>query len=278
MARYPKAIWRDVGAPGNFSNGVMQAHLGVVLHVNDAQSRDLYGWITGDNGMSCHFQVAKDGTVWQYIDTQYSSWCQKDGNDTYLSIESQGLASELATPAQIAAIGGILAWAKATHDIPLQLAEVPGQRGFGWHGMGAAHGFDWGHSACPGVRRDQRSAMLAAAHGTPPNGGDDDMPYTDWPKADQDALAKDVATAVITRGVSPYNGTLAEILNDTRGRVVAAATQTATVAQRVGALTPAGFAAALTPLLVAALPNLNIPQAELEAALRTVLGSVDNTP
>ena len=164
MSRYPGAVWRDVGAPQHYSNGTMHSHTGIVLHVNDAQSDDLYGWITGDNGMSCHFQVNKAGKVYQYIDTAYSSWCQKDGNDDYLSIESQGLASELATDAQRNAIAGILAWAKQTHDIPLQLAEIPGQRGFGWHGMGAAHGFDWGHPDCPGVRRDQRSSMLVLAN------------------------------------------------------------------------------------------------------------------
>ena len=172
MPRFPGAVWRDVGAPNRYSNGLMHAQLGVVLHVNDAQSNDLFGWITGDHDMSCHFQVNKAGKVYQYIDTNFSSWCQKDGNNTYLSIESQGLASESATPAQVDAIGKILAWVHKVHGMPLVLAEVPGQRGFGWHGMGALHGADWGHAACPGVRRDQRASMLAAAHGVPtPTGG-----------------------------------------------------------------------------------------------------------
>jgi len=173
MPRFPGAVWRDVGAPNRYSNGLMHAQLGVVLHVNDAQSDDLFGWITGDHDMSCHFQVNKAGKVYQYIDTNFSSWCQKDGNNTYLSIESQGLAGESATKAQIDAIGKILAWVHKIHGMPLQLAEAPGQRGFGWHGMGAAHGADWGHPDCPGVRRNQRTAMLAVAHGTIPTGEDD---------------------------------------------------------------------------------------------------------
>lgn len=166
MPRYPGAVWRDVGAPSRFSNGAMHEQLGVVLHVNDAQSDDLFGWITGDNGMSCHFQVNKEGKVYQYIDTAYSSWCQKDGNNTYLSIESQGFASESATSEQVDSIGGILAWIHKVHGMPLQLADAPGQRGFGWHGMGAAHGADWGHPDCPGVRKNQRAAMLTVAKGS----------------------------------------------------------------------------------------------------------------
>jgi hypothetical protein len=168
MGIMPGAIWKDVGAPRHFSNGTMRSHLGFALHCNDAQSLDLYGWIMGNHGMSCHFQVTKAGTIYQYIDTRYSSWCQIDGNDTYISIESQGLAGERCPAAQIISIGRILRWGKSVHGIPLQLAEVPGQRGLGWHGMGNAHGYNWGHPGCPGVRRYQRSAMLASAGGVAP--------------------------------------------------------------------------------------------------------------
>jgi hypothetical protein len=161
MAIYPHAKWEPISG---HTNGPMNSYLGVVLHCNDAQSYDLHDYFNNPaNEVSSHFQVAKDGTVWQYIDTKNTSWCQSDGNNDYLSIESQGLASERATAAQVAAIGGILAWCETTHGIPLQLAEIPGQRGFGWHGMGALHGFNWGHALCPGVRKDQRTAMLAAA-------------------------------------------------------------------------------------------------------------------
>ena len=193
MARYPGARWEPITG---HTNGPMRSYLGVVLHVNDAQSYDLHDFFNNPaNEVSSHFQVAKDGTVWQYIDTKNTSWCQKDGNWDYLSVESQGLAGELATAAQITAIGGILAWCKATHGIPLQLAEIPGQRGFGWHGMGAAHGYDWGHALCPGVRKNQRTAMLAAAHGTPPE--DEGMAgFLSWDDDDQHELVVRVRDAV----------------------------------------------------------------------------------
>lgn len=173
MPVYPHAIWKPVTG---HTNGPMHSYTGVVLHCNDAQSIDLHDWIMSNpDGMSCHFQVTKAGAVYQYLDTRYSSWCQKDGNNDYLSIESQGLASERATDAQVDAIGRVLAWLHTTHGIPLQLANAPGQRGFGWHGMGAAAGADWGHAACPGVRKDQRPSMLVAAAGNSTQLEDDDM-------------------------------------------------------------------------------------------------------
>jgi len=62
---------------------------------------------------------------------------------------------------------------------------------------------------------------------------EDDVSYSDWPEAAQQALYNDVASAVVARGVAPYNGTLAAILNDIRARVVA-------VGVAVGTLDPTG--------------------------------------
>lgn len=68
---------------------------------------------------------------------------------------------------------------------------------------------------------------------TPAGGGtpitEDDMTYSDWPDAARKALTDDVASAVVARGVAPYNGTLAAILNDIRNRIV-------NVGVKVGAL------------------------------------------
>lgn len=169
MGIMPGAVWRDVGAPAKYSNGLMRAHLGIVLHVNDSQGDQvtstngdsLYSWITGDHGMSCHFQVSQMGIVEQYIDTRYSSWCQAAGNDTYLSIETEGHPTTPLTPAQVQACAAILAFVHAEHAIPLQLADQPGERGFGWHGMGAP---GWGHASCPGdLRKAQRAQILQLA-------------------------------------------------------------------------------------------------------------------
>lgn len=180
MALMPGAKWEPI--TGHSGPG-MRSYTGVVLHCNDANSVDLRSYFqesSGDSAVSSHFQVTKDGTIYQYIDTKNQSWCQKLGNPDYLSIESEGLAGAPATPQQVASIGRVLAWAHKTHGIPLHSADKPGDTGLGWHGMGAP---SWGHAVCPGVRKDQRVAMLAAAGALAPTNlstvilqEDDDMP------------------------------------------------------------------------------------------------------
>lgn len=165
MARMPGARWEPVTG---HSGGPMRSYTGVVLHCNDANSTDLRNFIQASSGktaVSCHFQVTADGTIYQYLDTSVQSWCQGGGNADYISVESEGKAEAPATPAQVRSIGKILAWCHKTHGIPPQLANRPGDAGLGWHGMGAEfHAVpDWGHSVCPGVRKDQRPAMIAAA-------------------------------------------------------------------------------------------------------------------
>lgn len=158
MARYPHARWRPVSG---HTDGPMRSHTGVVLHVN-ASNGNLYNWVAGNHDMSCHFEVYKNGAIEQYIDTADSAWCQMDGNADYLSIETEGYPNEPLTPAQVRAIAGLIAWLHDVHGIPMQLANHPGERGFGWHGMGGAA---WGgHTGCPGDKRKaQREDILARA-------------------------------------------------------------------------------------------------------------------
>ena len=158
MARFKSATWRPVSG---HTDGPMTAHVGVVLHVNESNG-NLYNWVAGDHNMSCHFEVYKDGSAEQYIDTADSSWCQMDGNATYISVETEGFATEPLTAAQLRKVAEIVAEAHTVHGIPLQLADTPGQAGFGWHGMGGAA---WGgHTGCPGdQRKAQRAAILTLA-------------------------------------------------------------------------------------------------------------------
>lgn len=143
------------------TDGPMSAHVGVVLHVNESNG-NLYNWVNGDHDMSCHFEVYKDGTAEQYLDTANTSWCQMAGNGTYISIETEGYHTEAFTPAQVDRIANLVAQAHLIHGIPLQVADEPGQRGLGWHGMG---GNAWGgHPDCPGPKRkSQRKEILAKA-------------------------------------------------------------------------------------------------------------------
>lgn len=163
---YPNARYRPLN---EFSYRGVKPRLGVVLHVNDSDGPSLYNWIAGNNGMSCHFQIAKSGVIEQYVDTDNASWCQCDGNATYLSVETQGYDEQPLNAAQLGAFAALMRWIHNSHGIPLQLAEAPGQRGLGWHGMG---GPAWGHTVCPGqLRRNQRTTVLRlAGMDTPPPG------------------------------------------------------------------------------------------------------------
>lgn len=160
MAIYPRAAWRDIHvSPGDRSNGRMHSYRGAVLHVNQSNG-NLFNWVNNPaNQVSCHFEVYKSGTIEQYIDTANSSWCQTNGNDDWLSIETEGFPSEPLTDAQLGAIAGLYAWMVDTHHIVLQLADTPSGTGFGWHGMG---GTPWGgHPSCPGdLRKPQRQTII----------------------------------------------------------------------------------------------------------------------
>lgn len=165
MAVYPGAVYRPLNQ-FSYQGRMSSDPLGLVLHVNDgsdsASAGSLYEWIAGDNGMSCHWQISDVGHVEQYVDTANASWCQTAGNRTYFSVETQGKPGEPLTPAQVTALSGLVAWLFPKYDIPFQLADVVGSRGFAWHGMG---GDAWGgHPDCPGVRKGQRSQILANAY------------------------------------------------------------------------------------------------------------------
>jgi len=208
MAVYPDATYRPLN---EFSDAGRRPWLGVVLHVNDGDAPSLYDWIAGNNDMSCHWQVAKNGQVEQYVDTDNAAWCQMDGNADYLSIETQGFPTEQLTTSQVSAISRLLAWLNDTHGIPLRVADEPGQAGFGWHGMG---GQAWGgHTGCPGeLRKAQMQTVLDLAEAIEQPGpaeiGDDDMAF----------FAQDIST----EKVYLVNATGLHLVNDEERLVTAA--------------------------------------------------------
>jgi hypothetical protein len=142
----------------------MAAHLGLVLHVQQGYG-GLAGWFNDPtSGASSHWWVSRSGAVEQYVDTELEAWTQGSGNATYNSVETEGYNVDPLSDAQVEALGPLYAWGAALYAWPLIPAEVPGQPGFGWHGMGGAA---WGgHPDCPGeLRKAQRSQILQLARG-----------------------------------------------------------------------------------------------------------------
>lgn len=153
------------------------------------------------------------------------------------------------------------------------------------------------------VNAAQLGAWWPPGH-TPAGGGtplEDDVPYRDWPQADKDALASDLLNKLTGGQPAVTLSLLGDRMHDLMDGVAAelhdvhvtvdvtrsstAAIQSAYAADRpliqstaakVGALDADALAEALAPKLAAALPSLNIPQSELESALRSVFGSLDN--
>ena len=160
-------MWTVPGAEmrhiANTSLGVRDKTLGLILHVQVG-----YGMLTDwyDNPSSqasSAWQAMRSGTVYQFGDPDVDKfWTQAAGNPDYGAVETEGFPEDPLTDAQIDACARIYAAGHIHEGWPFRLAEKPGERGLGWHGMGGAA---WGnHPFCPGaLRRAQRPEILARA-------------------------------------------------------------------------------------------------------------------
>jgi hypothetical protein len=169
--------------PANIG-GPMTESRGLVLHVN-AGNGDPYGWWTQPTTptASSHFQLMKSGQLIQYVRLDTVAWCQVAGSSMWHSIETEGFPDEPLTDAAVSKLAALYAWGHNACGWPLQLADTPGDVGFGWHGMG---GEGWGgHFGCPGdARKAQRVQILQLANSTP---------TTDW----SDMASKDEIKAAL---------------------------------------------------------------------------------
>ena len=162
---YPGAAFR----PCANQSGPMSAHLGMVLHVQ-VGTNDLGAEFNDPNSQASYTWVAyADGHLDQFVDADMTAWAQGQGNGTYNSCGTQGFPEDPLTEAACQTIAALYRWGHDLYGWPYQLAEQPGDPGFGWHGMG---GQAWGgHESCPGdLRRNQRQHILDLAQGTPTGG------------------------------------------------------------------------------------------------------------
>jgi hypothetical protein len=186
----PGARWRPVR---NRTNAPLVDELGLVMHVQQGNNSP-FGWFDNPSAdASSTWWIAKDGRLEQYVDpdTQYA-WAQGNGNRRYCSCEFEGYVGEPLTDAQLATAARLYEWGARTRGWRYQLAERPGQKGFGWHGMGAAAG--WGHPDCPGIiRRSQRSTILDRAAAISRGREPLKAPANPTSTEDDDMSAQDVA-------------------------------------------------------------------------------------
>lgn len=119
------------------------------LHVAVSEQESLYSMFSNSNSSCSHFYVAKDGTIEQYIDTKYRSAADMNGNDSTISVETQGGVknpdSEPWTAAQVKSLIKLWAWARDTHKIKNQVAKNTqtndNSAGLSWHRLGVEGNF-----------------------------------------------------------------------------------------------------------------------------------------
>lgn len=158
MAIVPFAIWRPVPS----HSGTMQAHQGLVLHVQVGNGSCYGEFDVPANQASSTWWVSKTGVLEQYVDSDLAAWTEAAGNFTWDSVETEGEPTESLTTAQVNVLARLYAWGVGAYGWPLAVTDDVNGRGFGWHGMGGA---PWGnHPGCPGdLRKAQRQLIVNLA-------------------------------------------------------------------------------------------------------------------
>lgn len=235
--------------------------IGLVLHVQ-AGNGALGGWFSNPAAeASSTWWAGKKGQREQYGNPDTDRfWAQSAGNSAYHSIETEGYPNEPLTAAQIESVAVAFAWGHERYGWPLVLAEKPGQPGLGWHGMG---GTAWGgHTGCPGdIRKAQRAQILERAKqiAAPPAPTLEDIMA--------DLTIKNPATGDDASAESAFASIWWYAFNAFRN-VTALQAQVAALGEVVNQLASKGSGSI----------DMAAVQKASEAAVRNVLGSVDNPP
>lgn len=146
MAIYPKAKKKLIP---KWNKVRMTNYRRMNLHVAVSEATSLYNMFSRSNSACSHFYVAKDGSVEQYIDTRYRSASDYHGNDSTISVETQGGVrnpeGEPWTDAQFNSLVSLWIWARDTHNLKNQVAintqSNANSMGLSWHRLGVEGNF-----------------------------------------------------------------------------------------------------------------------------------------
>lgn len=172
--RFNQAAWR--GPVPNESPGQMvRPILGLVLHIEQGSESGTDAWFHNPGAQaSAHFGNPKSGPLDQWVDTADMAWAEMNGNPRWVSVEHEGNSGDSLTASQVENDAQLLAWLRATENVPIAMSNDPSTPGLGYHAMG---GQAWGgHLDCPGQPIiNQRPAILSRAAqiagGPTPTGG-----------------------------------------------------------------------------------------------------------
>lgn len=136
----PGATHKHLPANKNHSCKHRTRKDGIVLHTaaSDAGGLGHYTyWARDSVGVSCHFYVDRDGTVWQFMPLEETSWTSVQGCWRTIGIETQGWPGEAWTDAQVNSLARIVAWAASVEGWPIRAmaSTSMAERGVGYHSL-----------------------------------------------------------------------------------------------------------------------------------------------
>jgi hypothetical protein len=180
------ATWRG---PTPNQSGPMIEIRGLVVHIAAGFFEGTISWQKNPSAdVSSHFVNGREwGQAAQMVDTSITAWTQGAGNGRWISSENEGFLlghrlhragwHEL-SPWQIEINARYLARLHREHGVPLKLATSPWDRGLAYHSLGAEHGVNWGHPACPGEPIKRQLPLVLARAKEIVNGDDGEMKTT----------------------------------------------------------------------------------------------------
>jgi hypothetical protein len=254
---YPGAVKKEI-RPGE--NDPMIVPIGVILHTDAGNSASLFNYFNGPSGgIESHFHIPKVNPVEQYRDTGYEADANLKANSFwvngirfgFLSVETQGYATDPWNDYQLAEIKKLILWARSVHkDIQLRVCPGPFSAGIGYHVMFGAPG-PWTPVAkvCPGpLRVKQFEDILVPWFKNPVSPLESDM-------SAEDVKAINDYTAAVSTQIQKH---IDQLIDDI-GRSAAAATMALLNTDELAAK------------IVASLPSGAVDQATVEAGVRAVL-------
>ena len=117
--KYPGATWRPCPKHG-YGNDDTHLHEGLVAHSMEGSLVAAFGELDNPNReASWTFSVAKDGRVYQHVDTDDIAWTNgsRNANKKFWGIEHEGVAGEPLTDAQRAATTALMRWLLSTYTL-----------------------------------------------------------------------------------------------------------------------------------------------------------------
>jgi hypothetical protein len=156
--------------------------------------------------VSAHFGVGKDGTVYQWVDTDRVAWAEAAYNSVAISIEHEGFIGEFLTPEQVDADVLLVRWLAATY------ADLRSDRAH-WFGHGQLGTAGGNHPDCPGDRilSDMASILLEATYPIDP------QPQPQTPTQEQQMNAVVINGQPYVYGASPQ-GHVLQYFVDAQGK------------------------------------------------------------